>query len=259
MKKLTLLLFISFTLLFNINAQNDYNLMLSNGFKYIDTPYEANTLDVNDEEELVVNGDEMDCTTFVEFALAMSFCTDQGDNMLESEFAEHLQKIRYRNGEINGYPSRLHYATEWINDNIRKGYIEDITEIKSNATTQVNLSFMSSNPEKYKHLKDSPSNRAQIAAIEKELSGQVVHYLPKEDLPLEGLSWIKNGDIIMFTTSIPGLDISHMGLAVYAKGNLHLLHASSKAKKVVVDNMPLNRMLARDKNITGIRVLRMKK
>lgn len=259
MRKFTVLLIIAFAFACKLDAQNEYNLMLSNGLKYLDTPYAPNMLEVTDEEELIVNGDELDCTTFVEFALAMALCQDQGDDMLESEFAENLQKIRYRNGEINGYPSRLHYATEWINDNVRKGFIEDITATRGTATSTVNLSYMSSNPDKYKHLQNSPSNRAQMAAIEKELSGEVITYLPKESLPLEGTAWIKNGDIIMFTTSIPGLDVSHMGLAIYVKGNLHLLHASSKAKKVIVDNMPLNRQLARDKNTTGIRVLRLKK
>lgn len=257
MKKNILFLLIA-AFAFTANAQNSYNSMLNNALKFIDTPYAANTLEVNNEEELVVNCDEVDCTTFVEYTLAMALCSDQGDDMLESEFAENLQKIRYRNGEINGYPSRLHYATEWVNDNVRKGLIEDITEVNSPVTTRVNLSFMSNNADKYAQLKNSPTDKAQIAAIERELSGQTIHYFPKDNLPLEGVRWIKNGDIIMFTTNIEGLDVSHMGIAIYVKDNLHLLHASSKSGKVVVEKMPLNRQLARDKSITGIRVLRMK-
>lgn len=34
--------------------------------------YVAHTLEVNDEEKLVVNFDEVDCTTFVEYVLALS-------------------------------------------------------------------------------------------------------------------------------------------------------------------------------------------
>ena len=93
---------------------------------------------------------------------------------------------------------------------------------------------MSTHPELYKSLKNSPENVAQMAKYEKALSGKEVHYLPKDKLEPDGLPWIKNGDIIALTTNTPGLDVSHMGIAIYIKGQLHLLHASSKEGKVVV-------------------------
>lgn len=234
------------------------NPMLNNGLSFINTPYAANTLDVSDEEELIINCDEVDCTTFVEYTLAMSLCADQGNDMQESEFAYNLQKIRYRNGKIDGYASRLHYVTDWINDNIKKRTIEDITAKESKEMTTVHVNYMSAHPEKYKHLKQSPENTAKMAAYEKRISGQKVSWLPKRNIPAEGLFWIQNGDIITFVTNTPGLDISHMGIAIYIKGNLHLLHASSKEKKVIVERLSLNEQLKSNKNVTGIRVLRMR-
>ena len=70
---------------------------------------------------------------------------------------------------------------------------------------------------------------------------------------------IKNGDIIAITTNTPGLDVAHMGIAFYVNGKLSLLHASSKEKKVVISKVTLGQMLQKNKNWTGIRVLRMKK
>ena len=256
MKKIAVLLLIA-CLPISLTFGQEANKMLNNGLGFLNTPYVAHTLEVNDTEELVVNCDEVDCTTFVEYVLAMSLCPEQGDNMLESDFANNLQSIRYRNGEINGYTSRLHYTTDWIGDNIRMGIIEDVTAAKSPETITVSVSYMSANPDKYKHLKDSPENVAAMAGYEKQLSGKKVHWLPKGKIPVEGLSWIKNGDIIALVTNTPGLDISHLGLAVYIKGNLHLLHASSKEKKVVVERLALKEQLASSKNVTGIRVLRM--
>ena len=62
------------------------------------------SLDRDGEEELVIRTDAVDCLTFVEYTLAQA---------LGSSFTENLQKIRYRDGIIDGYPSRLHYTSDW--------------------------------------------------------------------------------------------------------------------------------------------------
>ncbi|MDL2212669.1 DUF1460 domain-containing protein [Bacteroides sp. OttesenSCG-928-D19] len=260
MKKIILLAFaVSLVAMPAIAQQIEANPMLNNALLFIDTPYAANTLEVTEKEELIINADEVDCTTLVEYVLAMALCDEQGDDMMESDFAENLEKIRYRGGIVDGYTSRLHYITEWISDNVKKGTIEDVTATKSKEVLPVFVNYMSTHPQLYKHLANSPENTSKMAQIEKQISGQKINYVSKENLPLDGFPWIKNGDIIAFTTNIPGLDISHMGIAIYLKGNLHLLHASPNHKKVVVEKIALNRQLIRNKNATGIRVLRMKK
>ena len=176
---------------------------------------------------------------------------------LGSSFADNLQKIRYRDGIINGYPSRLHYTSEWIENGIRHGFLTDITAKNSAHTQKISLSYMSTHPRQYKKLADSPENVRQMAEYEKAISGKVVHWLPKSELPEAGLPWIMNGDIIAITTKMPGLDIAHVGIAEYKEGKLHLLHASSTLRKVVVSDEPLNHMLNNNKSWTGIRVVRM--
>lgn len=257
MRKFSLLSLIIACLPLCIYAQ-EANKMLKNGLGFLETPYVAHTLEVNDKEDLVVNCDEVDCTTFVEYVLAMSLCEDQGDDMQESEFAQNLQKIRYRNGIINGYTSRLHYIADWINNGVKQGFIEDITAQKSPKKMTLAISYMSTHADKYKQLKNSPADVAVMASYEKELTGKTVNWLPKDDIPTNGLSWIKNGDIIAITTNIKGLDVCHMGIAIYIQGKLHLLHASSTEMQVVVERVPLKEQLKSNKVTTGIRVLRMK-
>ena len=228
-----------------VSAQTDEkdNAMLNNGINFLDIPYVAHTLEVTDgEEELIINCDEVDCTTFVEYTLAMALSPTEDGQVAEGDFATNLQKIRYRDGKINGYPSRLHYIAA------NSPYIQ-----------QVSLSYMSSHPELYKQLSNSPQNVAKMKEIEKSLNGQEFHYVPKDKLPFAGLPWIKNGDIIAITTNTPGLDVAHMGIAFYVNGKLSLLHASSKEKKVVISKVTLGKMLKKNKNWTGVRVLRMKK
>ena len=222
--------------------------MLRIGKSYLGTKYVANTLDQYTTEQLVIQQQVVDCLTFVEYTLAQA---------LGSSFADNLQKIRYRNGVIDGYTSRLHYTSDWIENGIRQGFLQDITAINSPQTLKLSLSYMSAHPQKYKQLVDSPENVQRIAECEKRLSGRKVHWLPQDKLPDSGLPWIMNGDIIAITTNLPGLDIAHVGIAEYENGKLHLLHASSILGKVVVSKDPLSQMLNNNKSWTGIRVVRM--
>lgn len=244
----------------NINNQipkAKTNLMIQNGLKFLGTPYVAHTLEVNSpDEKLVVNLKEVDCTTFVEYVLAKSLCNKQNDSI---QFLKNLKRIRYRNGILDGYTSRLHYSTEWASNGVRNGYLTDIAGRYSKDTISVHLNFMSTHPQAYKQLASSPDNVKVIAGYEKRLSGQIIHYIPKAKLPKEGFRWIHSGDIIMLVTSIKGLDNSHLGIAIYQHGELHLLHASSANGKVIIQPEPLCQQLQNNSKCLGIRVLRMKK
>ena len=198
------------------STSNESDPMLRIGKSYLGTRYVANTLDRNEVEQLVINTKEVDCLTFVEYTLAQA---------LGSSFADNLQRIRYRDGIINGYPSRLHYTSDWIDNGLRNGFLTDVTARNSSHTTKLSLSYMSTHPKQYKKLVDSPENVTQMAEYEKALSGKTVSWLPKSELPENGLPWIMNGDIIAITTKLPGLDIAHVGIAYYVNGKLHLLHA----------------------------------
>lgn len=236
----------------------EYGPMLRAAMRFLGTPYVAHTLEVNEDECLVVNLNQVDCTTFVEYVLAAALSGKPVDEIPQEEFINNLRKVRYRDGHIDGYTSRLHYVADWINDNIRMGLIEDVTARHSPDTLVLSLSFMSANAGKYRQLKDAPDKVEIMKRYEQELTGQTVHWLPKDKLPAGGLPWIKNGDIIALMTSIDGLDVSHMGIAIYVNDKLHLLHASSAKKTVLIDQLPLNRYLNRGKKLTGIRVLRAK-
>lgn len=232
------------------------NPVLKIATSYLGTPYVANTLENDGEESLIINLKEVDCLTLVEYTLAQAMCTSSG-SLEKTPFARNLQKIRYRNGIIDGYTSRLHYTSDWIDNGIRQGFLQDVTAEHSPNTLTLSLSYMSTHPQLYKRLANSPENVVQMAEQEKAITGKVVHWLPKSKLPEAGLPWIKDGDIIAITTKLPGLDIAHMGIAKHVDGNLHLLHASSTLGKVVVSDEPLNHLLNNKKSWTGIRVIRM--
>lgn len=241
-------------------AQTQRNEMLLNAVSFINTPYGVKTLDMNNEEQLVLNTDEVDCVTLVENVLAMSLAENsQTLEVNEQDFTRWLTKIRYRNGVIDGYPSRLHYMTEWVSNGIKQGFLEDITAVQSPYTLKTDIHYMTSHVNDYPKLQLSADNVAKMKQVEASITGQEVHYVPKDYLTDEGFFWIRSGDIIAITTSTPGLDVAHMGIAINVDGTLALLHASTTDMKVEVSKVSLKEMLRRNKSWTGVRVIRMKK
>ena len=58
--------------------------------------------------------------------LALAKCAVAG-KISRSEFRKNLKLIRYRQGKIDGYSSRLHYFTEWLRDNEKKKILKDVS------------------------------------------------------------------------------------------------------------------------------------
>ena len=241
---------------FNLSMKNSIDSeILRAALIFLDTPYVGGTLEQSKEEELIVNLHEVDCMTLVEYCLAMSRAVQLSSPDWES-FKTELRKIRYRNGLINGYVSRLHYATDWIHDNVGKGIFEDVTHALGGRKYIVNVHFMSENPEKYKHLANDTVAVQQIAQIEKEINARSNYfYIPKKEIATHQ-SLIKSGDIICFTTSIAGLDVSHLSIAYWNKNQLTFIHASSTAKKVIINPESLVEYCNAVRSCTGIMVLR---
>ena len=223
-------------------------------------PYGAHTLEVNDREQLVVNTRQRDCTTLVETVAALAICVKEKKRDFCS-FCQVLRVLRYRDGRIDGYPSRLHYFTDWIEDNARMGLVKEVSSEGKpfTAVQTVSVSFMSRHPEAYKALKARPELVKVIARQEKQLTGRRYRYIPKEAVKdTKALrEAVKDGDILAITTSKQGLDIAHLGFAVWRQDGLHLLNASQLHKKVVEEPMTLGQYLAKHPTFTGIRVVRL--
>lgn len=226
---------------------------------FIGVPYVAHTLEVNDTEQLVVNTRELDCTTLVENVTALTLCARQEVYTFQN-FIDNLTAIRYRDGVINGYTSRLHYFTEWIVDNTKKGIVSEIQSPQTvfKAVQTINIGFMSAHPEYYRHLKANPELIADIRASEKAVNGMTFRYIPKNSIPNSKAmrDAIHNGDIIAITCKKAGLDIAHLGFAAWHKDGLHLLNASMIHKKVIEEPMLLSAYLSKHPSHTGIRIIR---
>jgi len=225
------------------------------GKSFIGTEYEAHTLEITEFERLVINLRAFDCNTFIENVLAISRCIKKNKTTFK-HFQDELKLIRYRNGQLSGYPSRLHYFSDWIYDNEKKGIVNDVTEKIGGDSLKLNLSFMSGHPQYYKHLKDNPAFIELIKKQEEEISGRDYYYIPQENIKnIE--SKIQSGDILAFTSTINGLDVNHVGIAVRMEDNrIHILHAPVPGSKVQITKLPLDEYVKRLEKDSGIIVVR---
>lgn len=233
-------------------------IALAREFKGV--PYVAKTLENDSIENLVINTRQLDCTTYVENVLALYLCI-KNQKLTFSDYCSFLKNIRYVGGKVS-YPTRQHYFTEWIDENTKDGYVEEIQSPNPPFTAKqlLKINFMSTHTQFYPMLKNNPELVKPIAKMESRLSGNIYRFIPKASIANTQLfrSTIHDGDIIAIVTSKGGLDTSHIGIAVWHKDGLHMLNASQIHKKVVEEPMTLYQYMQKHPSQTGIRIVRVK-
>ena len=229
---------------------------------FLGIPYVAHTLEAQGDERLVVNTRQLDCTTLVETVTALTQCAYRQQYSWQA-YLKALTAMRYRKGVIDRYPSRIHYFTEWITQNSKTGLVAELQQPNPPfmAIQTVDVNYMSNHPESYQALRQHPDYVGEIREMEQRVSGQQFRYIPKARVgrSAELRKVIRDGDIIAITCKKAGLDIAHLGFAVWKRGNLHLLNASQLHKKVVEESMTLWQYLQKHPSHTGIRIIRINK
>ncbi len=220
---------------------------------FLGVPYVGKTLEY-EPERLIVNLREMDCMTFVENVLALAEASASGTPSWQT-YLEKLQQIRYRDGKIEDYTSRLHYTSDWIYENEKKGLIADVTKEIGGVPLAMDVSFVSTHPESYMQLQSHPEYIAVMAKKEKEINSRQYYYIPKEEIDKREAQ-IRTGDIVCFVTSIKGLDISHVGIVHKEGDKMTFIHASSGKKRVIINEESLQDYVLGIKKSKGIMVLR---
>ncbi|MDD5732957.1 MAG: DUF1460 domain-containing protein [Bacteroidales bacterium] len=234
------------------------------------TPYAGGTLE-QEPEMLTVSLARTDCILLVEACVAMAQTARQEDSSFEA-FCANLKQLRYRDGLVDGYASRIHYTSEWILQAEARGMAAEVSMNIDGTPLAQGFSYMSSHAEKYPLLAADQQLVARIAAMEERLQREKYYFIPKKNLE-NNLDNIHNGDMICFVTNTEGLDISHVAFAFEyyecehdccpdgrgcsnGQRQLGFLHASSKEMKVVVDKMTLTGYVNGMYSCSGIRVVR---
>lgn len=182
----------------------DFQTIKEDGF--LNIPYKANTLNKYDEKEkLNIDFSCVDCFIFIDYIEALK----EADDL--KEFKKNLIQVRYKDGKI-AYKKRRHFFTNWLSNK----NIKDITcEV---GTCKKVEKYLNKKNEKDVYLKNIDIKKA------------IVSYVP---IVKVNFSKLQTGDYIGIYTSKKGLDVTHVGMAVYKKGVWYFRHASSKVGKVI--------------------------
>lgn len=231
-------------------------LMANIGKLFIGTPYKGGTLESPETERCMLNLTGLDCVTLYENVLCMARIAKKEQFGLPEMFKE-LQFVRYQNGHMTDYASRLHYTTEWIADNRKKGTIRDLTAELNAVEKFFDLRFMSQHPQYYAALKANPALVDKIASNEEVARRQPMSIVQGEKAVKNAQKSLADGDIIAIISSVEGLDYAHTGLIAKEKGKVRFLHASSKSGKVILDKDVLSYLRAQknSKAFTAVRPL----
>ena len=222
---------------------------------FLGQPYAEGLLDKSGTEKLVVTLDKFDCVLFVETVMAIARGVAVKDYDYQN-FVNRIEEQRYLNGKMNGYCSRLHYFSEWINDNQKRQTVENITAQLGGVPMNKQLNFMSQHRSSYPQMVKDEATYQCIVGIEAELAKTTVNYIPT-NLIKSIYSQLKPGDIVAVATDVKGLDVTHTGF-VYrnADGNMGLIHASPAGQVTVAYD--LHRYISRVESAIGIVVARAK-
>ena len=232
------------------------------GSTFVGATYLPGTLEAPGPERLIINLRELDCVTFVENVLALvRFARHEGTGLLadppaaRARYEEYLRALRYRGGIVDGYPSRLHYFSEWLAENERGGRVRQITRNLGGASDAEPIDFMSAHPAAYRQLEE-PAVLDAIRAIEGRLNRALPRWYIPENRIRAVAAQIRNGDVIAATSTVGGLDVAHTGFALWREGKLHLLHAPLVGRSVEISEQPLAERILAIKSQDGIMVAR---
>ena len=208
-----------------------------------------------EKEVLVINLKQFDCVTFVENMVALTQTRRVAVVPTYEAYKKNVTDVRYRNG-IVGYAERLHYFSDWLFENEKRGILKNITKELGGEVYPKVVFYMSQKRDTlYGNMAD-PATFEAVKTVEETITKREKFYIPKERIAnME--SKIKDGDIIAITNRLDGMDMAHTGLAMRKNGRVYMLHASSKYKKVVLTETPLADYLLGNKGQTGIMIGRL--
>ena len=147
-------------------------------------PYVAHTLEADGPEELVINCDESRLyprwwNMYWQRHSPPNWPTETS----RKRFADNLQKSVTVTVKSTGTLTRLHYIADWINNGVRNGFLQDVTGAMSPDTERLSISYMSSHPQLYKQLANSPENIAKMKKIEQSCPARKFTIFPKPNFP----------------------------------------------------------------------------
>ena len=194
-----------------INRPSESN-KLPNYFSsaFLGRPYKAHTLigDKNNKEVFVLNLDEMDCFTYLDYIQSLIESKDY------YSFISKLKYVRYKDGIVS-FKNRNHFFYDW-SQNV-KGLLDVTSIIFPQNSVKITKNL---------NLKDDGKFFLEGITVKKVY----ISYLPSKHIKKNNLEKLKSGDYIGIYTHIKGLDVSHVGIFIKKEQGYFYRNASSLSK-----------------------------
>ena len=176
---------------------------------FLERPYKSDTLfgDSKNKEVLVVNLEEMDCFTYLDYVHSLIHAENYYD------FINQLKNTRYKDGIVS-YKNRNHFFYDWSKN------IENIKDV-------TNKLFEGQSTQVIKNLNLKDDGKLFLNGI--EVRRVSISYLKPQFVNNENLRLFKSGDYIGIYSHLKGLDVSHVGILIEDEGTYLLRHASSSS------------------------------
>ncbi|MBA5727319.1 N-acetylmuramoyl-L-alanine amidase-like domain-containing protein [Bombella mellum] len=214
------------------------------------TPYLAQPLigSATVPEELVLSWRGVNCMTFVEIVLAASLSQDV------EQFIHALIATRYSHHHVT-FRERRHFLSDWLHgtpvlchdlspDFPYARHVEKTLNLKLPSSDQ-NGPASPERPQATAHEARTPPTGTDRYLPDLPLRKRLITYLPTQpflnDLKAGGIHGrIRNGDVIGIYSPLPGLDVFHIGLAIWQNHGLYFRNASSLPEHRYVVDSPLD-------------------
>lgn len=201
-------------------------------------------------EHLDIRLHDFQCVSLVETSLALARCVTLGTTDAAC-FVREVEGFRYRDGTQGGFASKLHYFSEWVSDNARRGRLRDLSADIGGRPTPTTYDWMTRHPGHYAPMAEADVFAA-IKAVEDGLRATPPPVVVGRGAVKAAQGRLETGDVLALTGTRPGLIVSHAALVfVDPQGVRHLLHASSTQHKVVVSDGDIASYVLRRPERTG--------
>lgn len=208
---------------------------------------------------LRINVDSFSPLMFVNTVAALAKASMKSGYTDWRTFAAEFEDISTRRGKDTGYASIMFHTSDWINDNVSRGNVKELTENFSGGVVArtKSLDEMTRFRQNFPALADS----ATFEKVRMNEMGYRTHRIPtlkKETIKKkEILDELKNGDVVILVPSRDGIDFYDIGIVEMEDDGPHFIHLSPSEGKITEEEVLTRYFPLMTKYFQGYRIIRM--
>lgn len=229
-----------------IHGENNYGKRIAGAARFLAGTPEAKASDNDSLGTIVIRLDSLSRRDFINIAMAAAQASLRKDAKL-SDFENALEGVSRKKGKDEGFVSQFFYGADWIQDNISRGNLKEMTDYMGGGSFKTkSFDYVSRHREEFPALKDSTAYD-KIRSIEMGFRSHRIPYQKKQGIGNKEIrEELQDGDIILMLSPEDDFDIYDIGIVAINNGQPHLIHISRQTGKVVEDEYDLKRLFKID-------------